>query len=250
MFRDYLTERRQIVKVDDKLSDWFDIRAGVPQGSILGPLLFILYTADIFNTVEYSQLHCFADDTQIYLAFKPTNYLNAMAKMNADLQKVLNWSREHNLELNSSKCKYMIFGPSNSLNLLNNSLRICVGDEELERVDNSRNLGVIIDNKLKFTLHVNKLLQRSFFALKLLYVDRKVLDANLRKRLCESPVLSNFNYGIYVYGTCLDSSDHSRVQKLQNRCCRFVLNLPKYSRGMISVDWVGSTWAEELKLAF
>lgn len=230
VFRDYLTERKQIVKVDDRFSELFDLSAGVPQGSILGPLLFILYTADIFNTVEYCDLHCFADDTQIYLAFKPDDYVDAMRKINADLQNILNWSEHHNLELNSSKCKYMVFGPSVSLNLLNDSFRIWVGDEELDRVDANRNLGVIMDNKLKFTLHVNKLLQRSFLALKLLYINRKFLDANLRKHLCESLVLSNFNYGIYVYGTCLDSFDRSRIQKLQNRCCRFVLNLPRFSR--------------------
>lgn len=103
-----------------------------------------------------------------------------------------------------------------------------------------KNLGVLLDSHLKFSLHVNKLIQRSYYTLKLLYSNRHLLNFKLKNILVDSLVLSVLNYCDFVYGPCLDSADRNRIQKIQNACCRFLYDLKKYDH--ISIKIKESKW--------
>ena len=91
-----------------------------------------------------------------------------------------------------------------------------------------KSLGLIIDNKLKFTEHVNSLLKKSFINMKLLRANRSILSQKLKIQLSESLVLSFFNYSDFVFGPFLSGIERARIQRVQNSCCRLVCSLRKY----------------------
>ncbi|CAH1995043.1 unnamed protein product [Acanthoscelides obtectus] len=105
LFKSYLQGRYQCVVVDNSsYSDFQPVTSGVPQGSILGPLLFIIYTSDIFKTITYCKIQGYADDTQLYLSFDPRFINTASAYINQDLENIQKYSFNHNLNLNPDKC--------------------------------------------------------------------------------------------------------------------------------------------------
>ena len=108
--KSYLTGRQQKVHIDDSVSSAEDVTSGVPQGSILGPLLFILYTNELFNHIKDCKVQAYADDTQIYLNFKPDRIEEAQNKLNSDLEKINKLSLKHNIKLNPNKSHLIVFG--------------------------------------------------------------------------------------------------------------------------------------------
>ena len=158
LINSYLAGRSQKVFCNDTYSPAVDILSGVPQGSILGPLLFIIYTSDILKSIESCTVQAYADDIQVYLHFNHNNYLQVNGLINADLQKIKQVSEEHNLNLNSSKSCVMIFGNKNNVHFLKDNLNINIDGVALPIVDSTKNLGLIIDNDFRFKGHVKKML--------------------------------------------------------------------------------------------
>lgn len=223
----YLKERKRRVVVDGETSETKLILDGVPQGSILGPLLFIIYTSDILNSVKTCQIQAYADDTQIYFSYQPEEYANAQSTVNNELNNIFKIATEHNLKLNTNKSVCMMFGQMNKVRYAKSSIKIKINDDILPFQENCKNLGLFLDNNLRFKLHVQKLLQKSYSTLKILYSNRHVLNFKLKKVLCESLVLSVFNYSDIIYGPCLDLYTKERIQKVQNTCCRLIYGLRK-----------------------
>jgi len=106
--RSYLSGRRQCVRDGDRTSDWEFVTCGVPQGSILGPLLFVLYVNDIHTSLKYCTFHMYADDLQIYIHFDPQHVNDSVDKMNADITEIVEWARKHGLKLNPGKTQPII----------------------------------------------------------------------------------------------------------------------------------------------
>lgn len=237
----YLTGRKQKVSIDDRTSTTKDISSGVPQGSILGPLLFILYINELFNSITYCRIQTYADDTQLYLNFKPDETRDAENKINFDLDKISKFSASHNLKLNPNKSYLIVFGNRHLRQNFDGNLNIHIENTNLDIVNSIKNLGVFFDSGLKFDSHVNHLIKGSFSVLKLLYSNRHVLSGPIKKLLTESLILSRFNYGTCVYGPFLDTIQQNRVQKVQNYCARFIFNLRKYdhiSAKITELNWL------------
>ena len=137
-FKSYLAKRGQRVSVsiDGSLSERFSLECGVPQGSCLGPLLFLIYASKLFRVVEDQLLHahCYADDTQIYLSFKPisnTSQKDAVRVMECCIEKIRRWLIHDRLLLNDDKTEFIIIGTCQQLNKLQ-AMNIKVGSSEIK----------------------------------------------------------------------------------------------------------------------
>lgn len=240
LIKSYLCNRRQIVSVSTNQSSSAFLSTGVPQGSILGPLFFVLYITDILNHTDISY-HAYADDIQLYHSFKEENVNSAHNKINENLINIYDTSLKHNLKLNPKKCVVLYVGKKKFLESINTQL-IKINNETLPCVKSVKSLGIIFDSNFKFSLQVNKVIQKAYLNLKILYAHRHILNFKLRKNLCEALVMSHLNYCNFIYGPCLDVFDKNRLQKVQNSCCRLIFGLRKYDRGISakikSLNWL------------
>ena len=148
-FRSYLNNRKQFVTYKNFTSKSLDITCGVPQGSVLGPLLFIIYTNDLPNILKHSHAILFADDTTIYHSGTDPNYiLNCIHK---DLSALTEWLRANKLSLNILKTNFMVFS-GNQIKPNNISLKI--DNQEISQVPVFKFLGVKIDENLNWQDHI------------------------------------------------------------------------------------------------
>lgn len=225
-FGSYLGNRTQTIAItrDDggvTFSKCSSINRGIPQGSILGPILFILYTADLINQIKFCKYHLYADDVQLYFSFNPNETTGAILKINSDLTRISDWSEQNTLVLNADKTKYMLIGTPKQLKKIeHHSFQLNINGVLLDRVKEARNLGILFDEYLRFEKHVNTIVANCFYRLKLLYRIRNYINPQLRLRLCESLVLSKFNYADVMYGPRLLSRTKNAIQRVQNACAR------------------------------
>ena len=226
-FNSYLRERKHRVKNSAGFSKWRDIECGVPQGSVLGPLLYSLYIYDIKNCLKHCQYHIYADDVQLYLRCKSYDLKRAVQLINSDLQNLFAWSTEHGLKLNPSKSTAIIFRPKNLT--LENVPVIHINNVEIPYSDYVKNLGLTFDCNLNWSKHVSSVCQRVHYALHRLYKFRSLTPIATRIRLVNSLILPLFDYSAVAYCN-LDSSCLDRLQVAQNNCVRYIYNLKKRDR--------------------
>ena len=227
-FYNYLTDRYQRVCVNNTSSSAGKIISGVPQGSIVGPLLFLIYTFDIFQTAQFAHIQTYADDTQLLYYFDPSNPAVAVERLNSDLNYIQRYSNEHNLKINPLKTQVLLFCSERRRVDLQTAMRLKLSDIDLQFVNCAKNLGLYLDIHLRFREHIKILLKKTYIKMKVLYSNRHILNFKMRKKLCETLILSTFNYCNIVYYPCLDVVTKNRLQYVQNICCRFVFKLRKY----------------------
>ncbi|CAH0382565.1 unnamed protein product [Bemisia tabaci] len=150
--KNYLSDRKQVVNCDDKLSDEICVELGVPQGSRLGPILFLVYINDLKGVLDECKLRMFADDTLIYLAGYDTEELQG--KLSAELTRVDEWLKVNKLKLNISKSKYVVFSSNEAKRAM--EVLIKIGEEKIERVKMYKYLGVLVTDDLKWDKQVEK----------------------------------------------------------------------------------------------
>lgn len=234
-FHSYLTHRQQYVELKQAngtviRSKLCQVNRGVPQGSILGPILYILYSADIVKCIQYSHHHLYADDLQLYLPFTPSANSEAVQMINSELDKISGWCSTNSLTLNAKKSKLMLLGSPNHVAQFDQiTFNVVINGERIERVDKAKNLGLTFDSHLRFESHISECARNCFYRLKLLYKLRPYLSEKLRVALCESLVLSRLNYCDTVYGPCLLVRTAKLVQRVQNACTRFCFKVPPRS---------------------
>lgn len=182
------------------------VTRGIVQGSILGPTLYSVYTRNLLAQIKSCKAHMYADDTQliIHLDLQNSLFTQSIDCLNQDLATLVEWSRQHGLHLNATKCTYIILGTSNQIATAR-GLRpvILVDGKPIDESTETRNLGLLVDTTLRFEKHIGIKFSKSFNALKQLYKLRPFLSVNVRKKLTDSLVLSNLDYCDIVYGPCL-----------------------------------------------
>ncbi|PZC74075.1 hypothetical protein B5X24_HaOG208392 [Helicoverpa armigera] len=232
-FKSYLTDRSQFVQIQKEdgstlSSPPLPVCRGVPQGSILGPLLYILYSADVTHSFRNCRYHMYADDIQLYTSFKGDDVASAVQRMNEDLHRVVTWSEENSLLLNPLKSKFMVLGTKKQVaSILNAKPEIVIRGNKIEQVEQVCSLGLTLDPQLHFEPHINSTVRNCFYRLRVLYSIRKFLSVPLRKLLVDTLVLSKFNYCDTVYGPCLLARTERLIQRIQNACARFCVNIPR-----------------------
>lgn len=231
-FQSFLTNRKQYIEVDTGAvilkSDTRELDRGTPQGSILSPLLFILYTADLVTYIKHCKTHLYADDTQLYYAFAPQDLNQTLDKINEDLEAIACWSVRNNLVLNPSKSQFVIMGSKwQRKKICEQDPVVLIGTEPVARVEQVKNLGLVMEGEMRYTEHINIKIRNAFFRLKSLYSIRKYLSIRVREILVEALVLSQLNYGDTIYGPRLLSKTKTSIQRVQNACVRFCYEIPR-----------------------
>lgn len=216
----YLSGRSQFVVVNGVESDVLPLFCGVPQGSVLGPLLFLLYVNDlpeVTNTAT-SEAFLFADD--VFLLFKGNRRFPEVFEHNINirLENIMQWTTENFLAINSSKTKAMMFGPTNRFFL---NLDVFLGNDQIQFVSQHKCLGVILDSKLSFGPHIDALAGKIWGSLRKLYRTNIFLPLHTKQRLSHAILMSQVLYGLeLVSGTI--NFNLMKLKRIVNAIVRFV----------------------------
>lgn len=241
LMESYLKGRSQRVILNNQVSNQLFVECGVPQGSILGPLLFTIYTSNFNVSLKFCKFYQYADDTQLLYSFDPKDIDIANNIINEDLNRLTHNSEIHFLRLNPSKSSVMLFGKNKIRETYANLLNIQINHTPLAISNYIKNLGLQLDTSLRFKEHISAVIRKAYGKLKIIYKNKPSLNKTIRTMLCESLILSNFNYCDIIYGPCLDVMDKIRIQKVQNSCLRLIFNIRKYdhiSYKLQEVKWL------------
>ena len=220
-FKSYLYDRTLSVKCtagsenSEQLSEYYSIDYGVPQGSCLGPLLFLLYCNDLHLNLDHCTGILFADDTTLYKSHAHLGYLKW--SMQEDLKQVLDWFRANKLTLNLSKSVCILFSEK-----ANNDFIVKVDDIKLKQVHSTKFLGVHIDSKLKWNVHVNNLVLKLKRNIHLLRTSRNYLNIEAKRLIYFAHWQSHVNYCLSIWGNSICPSTWSKLEKMQKKCLELI----------------------------
>jgi len=229
-FESYLSERIIRVKADENfLSDWTSILAGVPQGSVLGPLLFVLYLFDLPHVVKYCNIHMYADDVQLYVHSTPANINEAIRLLSLDIDNVINYFQNHNLILNVEKTQAIIIGYGQNLKNVysNHSPSLVINDKNIPFMKTVKNLGVIFDETLSWGPQTIALVKNVFGTLAQLRRNVDFMPMHIRKLLINALVFSRIDYSVPLL---TDGFQYNidKLQRAQNAAVRFISYIARH----------------------
>ena len=220
-FDSYLSNRTQFVQYKSSKSQTTLIEYGVPQGSVLGPLLFILYINDLNTCLNVCKSILFADDSTIYIKGKNKRLL--FTKMKAELKDLVIWFQVNKLSLNIVKTKWMLFTPPNcTIGDQNEKFDLIIGSDVIEEVNSIKFLGLQMDNHLTWTEHFKVLHGKLSKANYILSQVKNILPKSCMKMLYYSLFQSHLNYGLYVWGTGMLSCNLKKITTAQKKAIRHV----------------------------
>lgn len=221
-FKDYLTDRKQFVSFNYVESCRLTIKCGVPQGSILGPLLFLLYINDLSNVSEILTPIIFADDTNLFIKGKPDNQI--FDTLNHELTKVKHWLDSNRLSLNIDKTHYIIFR-SNRNKTDFGKYTIFINNHKIHCVEHVKFIGVTIDACLTWSTHIKLTKSKVAKGIGIIIKARKYVGLSSLKILYNSIIYPHFTYCIEVWGNAADTH-LSSLFKLQKKIVRILKSAP------------------------
>nr|CAH7733688.1 unnamed protein product [Callosobruchus chinensis] len=236
----YFENCQQQVVLNNEYSASLELTMGVPQGSILGPLMFIVYTSNLYTSLRHCKVQFYADDTQVYLSFPPDQVLSACKLINKDLESLVKASRNICLDLNPTKSEVMLFGPKKWRDKCEPMVKIELNKNKLGISPVVRNLGLYLDKDLRFEAHINKCSRTAYCNLKLIYGQRSFLNKKTKIILCNSLVLSHFSFCDVVYDKCLTKFLSDKIQRVQNSCLRLIFGIRKYES--VATKFIDAKW--------
>ena len=213
--KSYLTNRKQCVGLQNSISTLLDIKHGVPQGSVLGPLLFLISINDIVNTSKLLNFYLFADDTCLFYSHKSKKTLEQT--LNDELLSLSAWLTANKLTLNVEKTNALLFRPKNASKTLDLNLKI--NGENIKEKEFAKYLGIIIDNKLTFSHHIDKIKNKIAKGNSLLAKLRHYVPTSVLKNLYNAHIQPFLDYGVLVWSnsakTHLDSISSSQDKSIR-----------------------------------
>jgi hypothetical protein len=224
-FDSYLTNRTVSVLVNEESSSPHPLHIGVPQGSVLGPILFTCYTTPSGDII--SRRHFYADDTQLYIAFEhPTGTDQAIGVLENCLEDIRYWMYQNFLKLNDDKTEFIIFSRKN--NLTEEPTQIKMGNFTVSSVDKVKNLGVIFDRQLCMDNQITNIRKQCFYQIKNIAHIRRYLTLPAVKTLVQANVTSRLDYANgLLYG--LPKKSLAKLQLVQNTAARLITKTSRRS---------------------
>ena len=223
-FESYLTGRSQRVLANEVYSPSLEVTQGVPQGSVLGPLFYMIYANDIADTVKYSQTALYADDTVLYLA--SPNFGRAVKGIQKDVDVLSSWCKKNGIQMNVDKIKVMTFGNKKKIERLA-PFEIMVDEAPLKIASQYKYLGMTLDGQLNYDLHVQRIITNVTPKLKQFRRMRYFLNSKSAVLIYKNMILPMIEYGdIFLSGATAES--RKKLQILQNKGLRCALKKDKY----------------------
>ena len=223
LFKSYLTNRKQFVKIGESESKYQSINCGVPQGSVLGPLLFLIYVNDIASRCPLGNIRLFADDTNVFVENENLDQLYENAKTILDY--LYKWFKVNKLTVNSKKSSFTIFTTNHLRNNNNFVDNITVNNEKILINSSTKYLGVTIDQELSWKEHVQELCNGLKCLFPIFYNIRTYLTIEHIRTIYYTLIYSRVKYGLAVYGTA-NSGIIEKIQILQNQLLKVLTEKP------------------------
>ena len=221
----YLDNRRTRVSVRRAQSVEHVLKFSVPQGSVIGPQCFIMYTHPVGDIIRGHNInfHVYADDTQLYVEFDPKvpgDCERALASLSTCIMEINAWMMRNRLQMNQDKTEFCIIASTRNLNAIP-ALQLKIGDIAIDPSTTVRNLGVLFDSKLSMTSHINSICKSVNFHIRNLWRIRRFLTQESCLHAVRALILSRIDYAnSLLYGA--REVDLQRLQRLQNKAARLV----------------------------
>lgn len=224
LVQSYLKDRLQAVSIDGVVSSFLQVSCGVPQGSVLGPLLFSMFINDLPDVLYFSKYHLFADDVQIYTSFPNDRLMDCIDRLNSDLSRISYWAVENNLLLNPAKSQAIMFNKSRS-NL--SAPIVSINSHQIPFSRTVVNLGLTLNNELTWIDHASSIASKVFTRLRSLWKHVDVLPFHTRLNLVKCLIIPLFTYADIVFSSSLDSISKGILARAFKGCVRFAYKVGK-----------------------
>ena len=243
--KDFLEGRKMRTTLRGKFSNWLEVTSGVPQGSVLAPIMFLIYINDIQeNTTEGNYMNMFADDAKIQRTVKNKD---CCLKLQEDLDKLHKWSEKWQMEFNTEKSHIMNFGRSDRRPIWEYKL----GNKILKESMKERDLGVVINKKLTSEDHINGIVKSTYALLANMKIAFTYIDEEMLRKILTSYIRPKLEYAAVVWSPHL-KKDIMKLEKVQRAATRWVptlrelsyeerlekLNLPKLEERRVRGDMI------------
>lgn len=250
--KSYLCDRRQCVAVGSELSESQEIKIGVPQGSVLGPRLYCLFSKPIGRICDLHDMdyHCYADDSQIYIVVEPRdNWDDISARLMACLSDIRKWMSSNLLKLNQDKTELMVFVPKRNKSE-NHDYNISFGGNIIYDAEFVKNLGMYLDKSLIMEKQCTSVSRSCYMHIRRIGSIRPFISEDACKILVNSLVTSRLDYGnALLYG--VNKQYTNKLQRVQNTAARLITRTKKYEHitpVLIQLHWLPVEYRIQYKI--
>ena len=214
------------------------LSSGVPQGSVLGPLLFSLYVQPAGDIIRKHGLsfHHYADDLQMYTSFEYDHhsFSTSLVKLQCCVSELQKWFSADHLIMNKGKTEFIPFVPKPYNHIVDKST-ICIGDDVIRASFSVTDLGVVLDRHPKMSHQVSKMVQTCTYKLRLINVIRNKLTVTVAERVINAMVKGNLDYCNSLLNG-ITANEIGRIQKVQNTAARLILNRDRRSSATVMLN--------------
>ncbi len=234
LIRSYLSDRNKKCQLGDQISTVRRVTYGIPQGSILGPLFFLIYINDLPECLNHATPRLFADDTNLTIAGEYIQEIES--NMNSDLTCINEWLLANKLSLNVVKTEFILIGSAHKLNNIVTHSDLKINHVKIKQVHKATVLGVELDDKLSWNKHIDKVAKKVTSGIGAIRKIRDFVNRDILISIHNALINPHFDYYSEVWDT-MGVGLSNRLQKLQNRAARVIMNLNKDISGPQALGW-------------